>query len=179
MKKKFFKLLKKQTYTVLLTILFCAFGLHYLYEKGIDYHKHLIEERAMLCADSIRNAVYLEIKEQMIQQEFTNLVEMRNVCQKEREEIKAMEAVLNNKLELVNKKILLEKLIESLRKDYGAIEPGVQLVYDSAYMAKYREHEATYTLAVGLSKELNVYPQYEDFFKNREGIWNLIIASKK
>jgi hypothetical protein len=45
-------------------------------------------------------------------------------------------------------------------------------------MDKYRQHEATFALAVDLSKKLDLYDQYENFFKNREGIWNMTIADK-
>jgi len=70
--------------------------------------------------------------------------------------------------------MLLMNLIENLRKDYGEIDPGIQVANKKDYMTKYRTHEATYILAVSIAKRLHVYEDYKEFFKNREGTWNII-----
>lgn len=124
--------------------------------------------------DSIRKAEALKIREEQIERKEIKVELKKSKLNQSIVEVSQLKVQLYAELQLLNQRVLLAKLIESLRKDFGSIEPGIQIIDDEKYMTKYREHEATYALAVELAKNLDVYSEYKEFFKQREGIWNMV-----
>jgi hypothetical protein len=174
MKKKFYKVLRKQTYTVLFTIIACLGFTNYFNNKTYELHKELAAKEVKIQIDSIRIAESHKLREELLERQEIGIELERNKLKNNTQRLQSSQAQLSDRLNELDQSILLSKLIESLRSDFGAIEPGVQVIDDDAYMATYRKHEATYALAVETAKNLEVYERYEAFFKQREGVWNMI-----
>jgi hypothetical protein len=80
------------------------------------------------------------------------------------------------KLRELDKVIRFENLMEELRSNYGEVEAGVRYVDDHRYMKKFREYERSYKFAIVLANQLGKYDDYNDFFKELNGLFNSSIG---
>lgn len=176
MKKRILKTIKKNTVAVLVTMLFCLYLWSDYNQKVLTRMQELGEKEIKVKLDSIKNGEIIKIRNEILTHNLIEVENMKTVYQNEIADSRQRTKILNEVIYKTNEKLVLANLIESLRKDYGSIEPGVQRISNKEYMEKYRQHEATYVLAVDLAKKLDLYDEYQNFFKNREGTWNMLIA---
>jgi hypothetical protein len=178
MNKEIAKALKKYLYTVILTSVFIVVTFRWFQQKIYEKNEAIAGKEIKMKMDSAKMAIILMMKEDELNRNRENLAELKKMYLQGIATNAATKQELVSKQQQLDDKLLLAKYIESLRMDFGLIEPGVQVLKDDEYRTKYNQQEATLILAVELSKKLNVYNSYKEFFKNQEGIWNMVMAKR-
>ena len=174
MKKKFTKMLEKHFATVVFTMIFCAFGMGYYIERIFDRIEALTLAEAQLKKDSIVHSEYYRAELQFLEQQIAEAKDLKRMYDEALTKYRYKEEELSSKLSLANENVQLIKLIESLRIDFGTVEPGIQRPKTPGYMEVYRKQENTLALAVALAKKNNQYEAYRSFFKHCAGMFNMV-----
>jgi len=177
--KKFKKVLAKNTYAVIVTILMCI-GIFFYIQKVFESKTNSINEKNELV---LKDRITFEIEKIRGKDSLARFAEALAIKEQELIKLKIEIDQTLKRLQLKEEKIddidKLNSLIDHLRTGFGSIEPGVQIIDKEDYMKLYREHEATNILAQAYAKKLGVFNEYEEFFKNRQGIWNIIMTDSR
>jgi hypothetical protein len=177
--KKIKKVLAKNTAAVIVTVAFCI-GAFNVLQDFIEQQSDSIKNQQQ---NLIRDKSVFEIKKKYIEDSLLQVAKSLKSTQQEHErvqiqlELKLIELQLREQRN--NDELIFKSLLEKLRGEFGTIEPGVQITDNAEYMKAYRENEATNILAQVYAKKLGLYEQYQDFFKNRNGIWNIVMTQSK